>query len=291
MDITNFTESDLARLEVSLRLRDLSEACRQAVAAEETAGPDEPGLQARLRLLWESQVPQLQDAIARHVRIRGGSWSDIAALGALDEQEARERAANPEAPVAGDPVAEAAALDDWYMRHAQLEPLAQFRDPFSRLLSAHPAQEHECLICVKYRGGTLPAYGGYTSPPGGYLLDDGCWRVGHGPTPYWPAGTLLIESHRHFLDHAEMTPHEAATIGPLIQRFVGPLKEAMDAPRVHVFSCMEGAEHFHTWLVPRVGKVNSGRAFIAAPGHCSIREAEDAIARVRAALARAEAVR
>ena len=291
MDITNLTETDLSRLDVSLKLRDLAEACRQSVAAEEAAGSGEPGLPARLRELWDVRVPELQDAITRHVRTRGGSWTDAAELGAVPEQDARKPADASAGPATGDPIAAAADLDDWYIRHAQLEPLAQVRDPFSRLLSAHAAQEHECLICVKYRGGALPAYGGYTSPPGGYLHDDGRWRVGHGPTPYWPAGTLLIESHRHFLDHAEMTPDEAATIGPLIQRFVGPLKEAMDAPRIHVFSCMEGAEHFHTWLVPRVGRVSSGRAFIAAPGYCSIPEAEAAIARVRAVLARADGAR
>jgi diadenosine tetraphosphate (Ap4A) HIT family hydrolase len=186
-------------------------------------------------------------------------------------------------------VATAAALDEWYIRHAQLEPLAQVRDPFSRLLSVNSPREHECLICVKYRGGAYPAYGGYTSPPGGYLVDDGMWRVAHGPMAYWPAGTLLIESNRHFLDFAEMTDAEAAAIGPLIRRLVGPIREATGAPRVHTFSCMEGCEHFHVWLVPRVGDVPSGRTFIGNPGYCSVPEADAAIAGIRKALARAEA--
>jgi len=309
VDVTSFTDADLARLALSVRLRELSEAFRVAVAAPDGgsgggsgggagagsvdaggAGPGgEPGLAGRLWSLLATEVPLLQEAIVHHVRSRGGSWADVAALDGLTEDEARECWSTVEPARTPDPVAEAAALDGWYLTHAQMEPLARVRDPFSRLLSAHRLREHECAICVKYRGGALPAYGGYPTPPGGHLLDDGMWRVGHGPTPYWPAGTLLIESHRHFLDFHEMTGAEAATIGPLIQRFVGPLKEATGAPRIHVFSCMEGAEHFHVWLVPRVGEVSSGRHFIANPGYCSPPEAEAVIGRVRAAMARVEA--
>ncbi|MBV9823908.1 MAG: hypothetical protein JO144_16890 [Actinobacteria bacterium] len=316
MDITNLTEADLARLALSVRLRDLSEAFRVAVAATdglpardgespdagealdpasngggtETARPaasfgdpdEQPVLAGRLWSLLAGELPRLEEAMVTHLRATGASWAEIAELRSVSEDEVRSRWQHVEVPPAtGDPVTQAADLDEWYIKHAQLEPLAQVRDPFSRLLSAHAPQEHECLICIKYRGGALPAYGGYTSPPGGYLVSDGSWRVGHGPTPYWPAGTLLIESKRHFLDYSEMTDDEVASIGPLIRRLIGPQKRAMGAPRVHVFSCMEGAEHFHLWLVPRIGDIPSGRGFIANPGYCSIPEAEQAIERIR----------
>jgi len=290
MDITNLTEADLARLALSSRLRELSDAFRVAVAAEDgLAGgtaDGQPVLAGRLWSLLAAELPQLEEAIVAHLRTSGASWAEIAALRSLTEDEARERWQAVEVAPAGDPVTEAAALDEWYIRHAQLEPLAQVRDPFSRLLSAHPAQDHECLICVKYRGGALPSYGGSTSPPGGYLVSDGAWRVGHGPTPYWPAGTLLIESYRHFLDFAELTDDEAATIGPLIRRLVGPQKRGTGAARIHVFSCMEAAEHFHVWLVPRIGDTPSGRGFLANPGYCSVPEAEQAISRIRQELDR-----
>jgi diadenosine tetraphosphate (Ap4A) HIT family hydrolase len=293
VDVTSFTGADLARLAMSVRLRELSEAFRVAVAAEDrdTAANGSPSLAKRLWSLLATEVPLLQEAIVHHLRSSGGTWADVADLGGLSEDDARERWQAIELTRTADPVAEATALDEWYLRHAQLEPLAQVRDPFSRLLSAHAPREHECLICVKYKGGAYPAVGGYVPPPGGYLVDDGMWRVGHGPTPYWPAGTLLIESQRHFLDYAEMDDAEAAAIGPLVRRFVGPLREATGAPRIHVFSCMEGAEHFHVWLVPRVGDVPSGRTFIGNPGYCTVPEAEAAIGRLREAMARAEAGR
>jgi diadenosine tetraphosphate (Ap4A) HIT family hydrolase len=296
VDLTGFTDADLARLALSARLRELSEAFRVAVAADEKAAEkaaeeaaDEKavagdGLAGRLWSLLATEMPRLEEAIVSHVRSAGGSWAEVAAVAALTEDEAIRRWAGAEPERVADPSAAAAALDEWYLRHAQLEPLAQVRDPFSRLLSGHAPRERECPICVKYRGGALPAYAGHVPPPGGYVIDDGLWRVGHGPTPYWPAGTLLIESRRHFLDYAEMNDAEAAAIGPLIGRLTGPLKRATGAPRIHVWSCMEGAEHFHVWLVPRTGEVPSGRAFIGNPGYCGVREAEEAIGRLREAM-------
>jgi diadenosine tetraphosphate (Ap4A) HIT family hydrolase len=281
MDVTRFSDADLARLALSVRLREMSEAFRVAVAAD--ADGDRP-LAARLWSLLENEVPALQEAIVQHVRANGGSWAEVAVLGAMSEDEARERWKAVETTRTPDPIGTSASLDEWYIRHAQLEPLAQVRDPFSRLLHAFAPKGHECLICVKYKGGAFPAYGGSTTPPGGYLVQDGLFRVSHGPTPYWPAGTLLIESYRHFLDWSDLTDDEVAAIGPLIRRLVGPVRTATGAPRVHVFSCMEGTEHFHTWLVPRTGEVSSGRTFIADPGFCTFPEAEAAIHRIRAAM-------
>lgn len=282
MDPTSFTGADLARLSMSERLRDLSEAFRVAVAAEDD------GLAERLWALLNTEVPLVREAIVAHVRGRGGSWDDVGAVTGLGTEDARDLFGTVEPARTPDPVASAAGLDEWYTRHAGMEPLTRFRDPFSRLLDAFTPREPHCHICVKYQGGTLPAHAGYPTPPGGHLLDDGVWRVGHGPTPFWPAGTLLIESHRHFLDWADLDDEESLSIGRLIRRFVGPLREATGAPRVHVFSCMEGAPHFHVWLVPRIGEVPSGRTFIGNPGYCSVPEAEAVVAKIRDALARAE---
>lgn len=274
MDAT-FTHADLARLALSTRLRELAQACQEAVA------DGDPDLAKRLWSLLGDEVPRVQQAIVAQVLATGGSWADVAALDAQSEDEARNRWQDAEPARTEDPVATATELDAWYIRHS---PVELRQDPFSRLLSDSTPRDNECVVCVKYRGGPYPAAGGYTDPPGGYLLDDGMWRVSHGPVSFWPAGTLLIESHRHFLDFAEMTDEEAAAIGPLIRRLTGPLKQATGAPRVHVWSCMEGAGHFHCWLVPRVGEVASGRAFIGNPGFSGWADAEAAIGRIREAL-------
>jgi diadenosine tetraphosphate (Ap4A) HIT family hydrolase len=296
-DAPAFTDADLARLQLSSRLRDLSEALRVAVAAQDCAAggsPDGGGdLAAHLWDLMSGEYREVQAALVGYARSRGSSWPQIAELTGSDGPEEAERrwsdAAATAAKSAGDPAdaaARAAALDAWYVLHAQLEPLARVRDPFSRLLAGRTAHEPDCLICAKYDGRPVPAWAGYPVPPGGHLVDDDLWRVGHGPTPYWPAGTLLIESRRHFLDYADFTAGEAAAIGPLIQRFTDPLKLATGASRIHIFSCMEGTGHFHLWMVPRTEGETAGRTFIGSPGYCTPVEAEAVVHQVRALLAR-----
>jgi diadenosine tetraphosphate (Ap4A) HIT family hydrolase len=267
MSIPDFTDTDLARLTLSTQLQKLSEAFRVAVAAPDEK-PDADGdvsLAGRLETLLATEVPALRAAIADYLGTVGDGSAPV---------DAR-------APHIADPTAAAAALDAWYVRHAQLEPLARVGDPFTRLLSGRTPGGRECLVCAKYAGRPVPAWAGFPTPPGGHLVDDGLWRVGHGPTPYWPKGTLLIESKRHFLDYGEFTPDEAATLGPLIQRLTGPLKRATGAPRIHLFACMEGTEHCHLWMVPRVPGATESRTFIADPGYCTPTEAEDVIREVR----------
>lgn len=293
MDIPDLTDTDLARLALSGQLRRLSESLRLAVVAED----DKPlavrdgALAADLWSLLATEVPQLRETIVGYLRASGGSWQDVADLDDRTEDEARARWAGASTRRSPDPAAEVAELDAWYVKHAQLEPLARVRDPFSRLLSGREPGGRECLVCAKYANLPVPAWAGFPTPPGGHLVDDGTWRVGHGPTPYWPAGTLLIESRRHFLDYADFSTEEASTLGPLIKRFTEPLKEATGASRVHIFSCMEGTEHFHLWMVPRVDGETAGRTFIADPGYCTFPEAEEVIGRVRSALERAAADR
>lgn len=269
MTMPDYTDADLARLALSAQLQKLSEMFRVASVAPDGPSGGDDSLAARLEALLASEVPALRAAIAGYA---GGG--------------AEERGA--QVPHVPDPAAAAAALDAWYIRHAQLEPLARVGDPFSRLLSGRTAAGRECLVCAKYAGRPVPAWAGFAAPPGGHLVDDELWRVGHGPTPYWPKGTLLIESKRHFLDYGDFTTDEAATIGPLIHRLTGPLKQATGAPRIHLFSCMEGTEHCHIWMVPRAPGATEGRAFIADPGYCTLTEAEEVIHEVRRILDKEE---
>ncbi len=68
-----------------------------------------------------------------------------------------------------------------------------------------------CFICRKRRGEEA-------APPGGYLYEDASYRVCHAPAALAAPGTLIVESRRHFLDFAAMTPKEAAGYGPLLAR-------------------------------------------------------------------------
>ena len=291
MDPTTFSELDLARLALSERLKDLSDELRQAVAAPDGPSGEGPAadslgsaLAQHVWQLLDFGVPALKDSLVAYLRARETPWGWIAETAGLGEDEARTRWGRISPDHLADAQATAAALDAWYVRHAQLEPLAQVADPVSRLLGDSTPQQDRCLICAKYAKEPVPAWAGRPVPPGGHVVDDGTWRVGHGPTAYWPRGTLLIESRRHFLDYSEISPEEAASLGVLVRRLTGPLKAVTGAPRVHVWSCMEGTAHFHMWLVPRVQEVASGRAFIGNPGYCAETEAEQVVDALRAAL-------
>ncbi|MER5322514.1 HIT family protein [Streptosporangium roseum] len=278
----DFTDRDLSRVALSAQLREWSELFRVAVAAP---GHENDDLASSLWKRLEEGMPSLREAIVAYERTRGRSWAEIGELTGRETGEAEALWGGAGAPAQGDPSKIVAQLDEWYVRHAQVEELARVRDPFSRTLDAHTAEPPQCLVCGKYAGEAVPAWAGRPVPPGGHLIENELWRVGHGPTAFWPAGTLLIESRRHFLDYTEFTPEEAASIGPLIGRLIGPIKTATGVPRVHVWSCMEGTPHFHLWLVPRLETAHeTGRGYLAAPGYCVEPEAEAVVARIRQAL-------
>lgn len=124
-----------------------------------------------------------------------------------------------------------------------------------------------CFICRKHNG-LEPA------PPGGYIYEDGHWMVCHAPAKLGPLGTLFIESRRHFLDYAEMTDTEAASLGNVLKWVYKALREHSQAERVYQLSTMEGQPHYHCWLVPRRREVaERGLKFLARDDSCDEQEA------------------
>ena len=131
-----------------------------------------------------------------------------------------------------------------------------------------------CFICRKHTG--LEA-----APPGGYIIEDVHWKVGHGPAHLTRLGTIVIESARHYLDFAEMTVDEASAFGPLLAKLYMALKAETAAERIYTALFMEGASHFHAWLVPRFRDEQvRGPALLAEEAPCD----EQAAARLAAAL-------
>ena len=61
---------------------------------------------------------------------------------------------------------------------------------------------------------------------------------------------MIVESKRHFLDYGEMSKEECAELFELMRRLF-PLKKASDAERIYSLAMMDGAPHFHLWLIPR----------------------------------------
>jgi diadenosine tetraphosphate (Ap4A) HIT family hydrolase len=99
-----------------------------------------------------------------------------------------------------------------------------------------------CWFCRESRG--------EDEPPGGWVYEDALWVAGHAPASYGPRGLVIVESRRHFLDTAEMTPEEAASFGPVLGRLTSAVHQVVDAERVYTWASMKAHPHLHVWLIP-----------------------------------------
>jgi diadenosine tetraphosphate (Ap4A) HIT family hydrolase len=133
-----------------------------------------------------------------------------------------------------------------------------------------------CLICEKHKGISH-------HPPGGYIYTGEFFAVCHAPVNAGPLGTLLIESRRHVLDYASMTPQELAALGPLLQCVYSALRELTVAERIYQVAMVDGVPHFHCWLVPRrPNDTAKGLKFLAMDLSCDTADAEQLVQRLRA---------
>jgi diadenosine tetraphosphate (Ap4A) HIT family hydrolase len=139
--------------------------------------------------------------------------------------------------------------------------------------------EPSCYYCRKQLTGA-------DAPPGGWLVASDDWLVGHGPAHMCLAGSLRIESRRHFTDFAEMTPAEAASFGQLLATLYRAARPATGAERIHLLATMDFQPHFHAWLYPRAaGEPRRGTTFLNQDMSCDERDALAAAARIRSSLA------
>lgn len=97
-------------------------------------------------------------------------------------------------------------------------------------------------------------------PPRERVYDDGLWRVAHAVSATLP-GWLVLLPKRHLTSLAELTPAEAAGLGPLLQRVSLALAEVTGAVKTYValFAEAEGFEHLHLHVVPRAPDLPADR--------------------------------
>ena len=148
---------------------------------------------------------------------------------------------------------------------------AQVSDP-----SAEP-----CWFCRTERG--------EESPPGGWIHDDGTWRAGHVPGGWAPAGTVVFEACRHFLDLTEMNAEETATFAATTGKVIAAIKQVTEADRVYLWSTMAQFPHMHVWLIPWWEDApKDGPEYLVGMSElnpCTQAEAENTARRLQAALA------
>ena len=135
-----------------------------------------------------------------------------------------------------------------------------------------------CFICRKHSGQEA-------SPPGGYIYQDENWMVCHAPAKLGPLGTLFIESKRHFLDYAEMTDEESASLGSVMRRIYDKLKLLTTAERIYQVTLIDGVPHFHSWLVPhRKEATDKGIKFLIRDDSCNEEDAIELANKLREAM-------
>jgi len=135
-----------------------------------------------------------------------------------------------------------------------------------------------CFICRKHNGEEA-------DPPGGYIYEDEHWMVCHAPGKLGPLGTLFIESKRHFLDYAEMTDEESASLGDMMRKIYHALRTWTNAERIYQVTLLEGIPHFHSWLVPhRKDDPERGMKFLARDDSCSEEQAGALVEKLREAM-------
>jgi diadenosine tetraphosphate (Ap4A) HIT family hydrolase len=99
---------------------------------------------------------------------------------------------------------------------------------------------------------------GEVSAPGKVILDDGLWFVSHHTGPYTDPGELIVKTRRHCESLAELTPAEAAALGPLLRAAVAALERVIVAERIYAVSFNERVRHVHFLLLPRTAAMPRG---------------------------------
>jgi diadenosine tetraphosphate (Ap4A) HIT family hydrolase len=92
---------------------------------------------------------------------------------------------------------------------------------------------------------------GRRSEPGGVIYEDEYWHVGSVVRPVvWP-GFLVVKLKRHCEQLSELTPAEAAALGPVLQVTCQALASVLNPAKVYVCSFGDGVKHIHFWILPR----------------------------------------
>jgi diadenosine tetraphosphate (Ap4A) HIT family hydrolase len=107
-----------------------------------------------------------------------------------------------------------------------------------------------CSICDQVAG-RVPA-------PGGPIHDDGLWVVSHHTGPHTDPGELIVKARRHCESLAELTPAEAAALGPVLRAAVSAIERVVRPERTYVASYGERVRHVHFFLLPRTRALPAG---------------------------------
>jgi histidine triad (HIT) family protein len=124
--------------------------------------------------------------------------------------------------------------------------------------------------------------------PGGVIYQDAHWIADHGVNRLI-RGYVVLKPRRHVHELADLSPGEAASLGPVVQTLARAMRTALRTERIYIFSFAETVHHFHLHLLPRYADMpalgpNLVPDLFAERWGCSQVEAELAAAHIRSAI-------
>jgi diadenosine tetraphosphate (Ap4A) HIT family hydrolase len=90
------------------------------------------------------------------------------------------------------------------------------------------------------------------------VFEDAWWVVAHHTGQWTDPGELILKLRRHSESLSELTPAEAAALGPLLRTAVGAIERVVRPERVYVASWNERVRHVHFFLLPRTRSLPAG---------------------------------
>ena len=100
-----------------------------------------------------------------------------------------------------------------------------------------------CVSCA-YTSGKRRA-------PGGRVYENDHWLAEPAGTP-WGIGTMVVKTQAHREALWELTPNEAASLGPTLRAVSRAIVEALGAERVYLLMMVDAPpHHVHMLLLPR----------------------------------------
>ena len=116
----------------------------------------------------------------------------------------------------------------------------------------------ESLEPARPRCNACAELAGEISAPGGVILDNGPWFVSHHTGAFTDPGELIVKTRRHCESLAELTPEEAASLGPVLRSAVKAIDRVVPAERIYAVSFNERLRHVHFLLLPRTSDMPPG---------------------------------
>jgi diadenosine tetraphosphate (Ap4A) HIT family hydrolase len=99
---------------------------------------------------------------------------------------------------------------------------------------------------------------GEISAPGGVIFEDGAWFLSHHTGPFTDPGELILKTRRHCEALSELTPEEAASLGPALRSAMQALERVVLSERIYAVSFNERLRHVHFLLLPRTAAMPRG---------------------------------